>query len=1257
MVLMRKPNKPGRGPGDFRPLCLQDPCGKAIIKLVADKIRPAIHLHASRFPQHAYLPGRSTEGALLNVFNRCRHIRQITQNAGHNVFARRSGNTSEPYTGGIVLSLDMTTAFDSVPRVLTRDSLLRAGVADADISIIMAWLTGATYHLQHAHVNLRIITAKGVRQGCTLSPLVWACYTCYVAEHLESLISLDDLQIYADDFIWSKIFHTRQQFLDALSKVPLFLAKLKQLGLKVNISKTAALIRMARNEGRRLLKQHLCKTAQGTYLCFLAVKPIRIPVKTSHVYLGCVISLRDFESMTVRHRMEAAKTQFSRLRSVLTSSRCLSLKRRARIWQACVWSTLMYGWTCCGCSGFLLTQVCSLVHTQLRAIARSPRHITHTTNEEVCAMLGLPGPKALLLQAVDGLGRRLEFVRATSDDLMRRPDLHTQAEWARDQLISAAACLGRLERVAATQGVACTVCGIYFDNESSMRKHRSRKHPEAVGVPVVDTSQIRREAFCVDGMPVCRGCGKTFHHMHTLLRHIRHNRCQGRSAGCVTGEEPAQSSESPAEPKPIAQRVNLLQTWVSEGTRGILSSLASQPDLKKELTQHCCLCRQWFSDWRHIKLHHKISHKAEYQTHHEHATADCSGLTGAVTDPCEFCGHTVTKKKRHATSCPVLYQVAFSCRHYGGTLSGSARLTLRGCASGGQQDAGGSRHDAPPGNATSIQRQVQEGRDPGKATQVPASATQGQRKRQGESAGQEAQRGLSAFFSRGHAAGGAADPHDGPALSKVRGCHQRAEAGPGIHDAVQNKGRREHPEDPARLIGQVGSPSDCQADRVCQADCTVQGDDSGTSGQGQILHGAGDEASIPDSAGVGHKARSARTNVAATSLECGAAEGYPVPRHGPSSTREGDAGHGGVDRAYQWPGNPTIPRNAAAGSGVCGGHVGVQAGGEHERPGTHAGARGTCIPDKLVVVAPHRGSDAPRIPQALGAGQARAAAARERVLALVLHNTGNSCYQNAFVLSWLWTLVHANALQDGGYCDEGLGRGRGVVDALLSGTVDRLTRVFAWSSVLLDWSRPQMQHDVGAFASHALAKLRSPFMCGEWQSRREDPALRVLDTGPLHIPITMVIPDGSHTLQDCIEAWKLQHSIHALCSAPDMLVLQLGRFRQNAQRRFRKYRCVVMLPTHVQMPCFVDASERDTYSVSYKVMAGVYHLGTTMSSGHYRAFLSEALSEGGSVNPGEPRCVLEKAVITDDGHAPTRIAEADFNTVLTNAYLIWLVKD
>ena len=161
--------------------------------------------------------------------------------------------------------------------------------------------------------------------------------------------------------------------------------------------------------------------------------------------------------------------------------------------------------------------------------------------------------------------------------------------------------------------------------------------------------------------------------------------------------------------------------------------------------------------------------------------------------------------------------------------------------------------------------------------------------------------------------------------------------------------------------------------------------------------------------------------------------------------------------------------------------------------------------------APSRRSDAPEIPQALGVGQAGAAAAREQVLALVLYNTGNSCYQKAFVLSWLWTLVHANALQAGGYSDAGLGRGRGVVDALLGGAVDK-------------W-RPQLQHDVGAFASHALAKLRGALMCGEWQSRRGDPALRVLDNGLLHIPITMEIRDLHRGLET-----SAFHSRHVLSS-------------------------------------------------------------------------------------------------------------------------------
>ena len=538
LVLMRKPHKMGRGPGDYRPLCLQDPAGKAVIRLVAERVRPFIGAYADKIPQHAYLPGRSTEGALLNAFSRCKQIREMTQQAGNSVFARRAGTRSDPYAGGIVLSLDMTTAFDTVPRVLIRDSLIEAGVCDSDVAIIMAWMSGATYHLSHAHVDLHILTTRGVRQGCSLSPLIWACYTCYVTARLANFIDLADLQIFADDFLWSRIFRTRSQFFETLDRIPSLMQQLKSLGLTINVNKTAVLIRMARPEGKSLLKQHVCTTPTGRYLCFLGGELLRIPIKHSHEYLGCVISLFDFEAFTVRHRISTAKNQFSRLRSVLTSTRCLGLKRRAQIWKTCIWSTLLYGWTCCGCSGYMLSQVVGLVNTQLRAIARSPRHITHTTNEEVYRMLGIEPPTRLIQHAVASLQRRLAQARDSGDTVMAGAELHAQAAWAEDLLREAVLCNGRLERVTSVEGVACTVCGVYFPDVTAMRKHRTRKHPTEQGETQIDIANLPREAYCVDGMPVCRGCGKSFHHMHTLLRHIRFQRCPGFRDQPPTAQHP-----------------------------------------------------------------------------------------------------------------------------------------------------------------------------------------------------------------------------------------------------------------------------------------------------------------------------------------------------------------------------------------------------------------------------------------------------------------------------------------------------------------------------------------------------------------------------------------------------------------------------------------------------------------------------------------------------------------------------------------------
>ena len=1277
LVLTQKPHKPGRSPGDYRPLCLQCPCGKAVIRLIADSIRPQVQQYANRCPQHAYLRGRSTEGALLGVFERCRKIRQITQNAGHNVFARRSGESVAPYSGGVMLSLDLSMAFDAVPRVHIRDSLLAAGVQDSDVRIILDWLSNSTYHLQHGHVNLRIVTQRGVRQGCVLSPLIWTCFTCYLAYQLEPLVALEDLQLYADDFLWSRIFQSRLGFLEALSTIPKFVRKLEKFGLHVNLSKTAILVRMARPEGRELLRRHTQKTAQGLFLSFLGDRPLRIPIKKSHEYLGCIISFHDFEALTVQHRLAAAKNQFSRLRTVLTSTRCLSMLRRARIWHTCVWTTLIYGWTCCGCSSYLLTQVWGTVNRQLRAIARSPRHITHTTNDEVYEILSLPGPSELLQQAVDGLSRRLDHIKYTSDMVMCTPALHHQAAWAHDLLTDAIRNCGRLERVADAQGVACTVCGVYFDNESSMRKHRSRKHPEVGGVQPVAPNQIQREAVCVDGMPVCRGCGKVFHHMQTLLRHVRLQRCPGTRANNqgatdrpppMSGGEgntpvqlpdlvqPAPQPKVSSEPLPMIQRAEHLLGWHDGGAAALLSSLRTNVELRKELMQHCCVCRQWMSDSRRFKTHIEKAHSELFDTCHEDALNDCRGLTGAIMNPCEYCEQPLTKKVRHALGCPVLYQVAFACRAHGRSYKRECKLSLRGHTASNQPPQPGDKGRSSPSHAAEEPGGQQRGQKPAEraATEV-SKAAEGQRQGGQGRQGQKTARGIGAFFRRKPGLSDAI--HDDATSPTPRGLNQHPPIGQGLQHDVQDLRRRDDPGHGPQLGGPLERASGNQENGLCKEDCLVQGCAARASDTGEEHDRKRGEDQGTDQAGLDVQTGWQGTHVAPSDVERGAPEGCAMSGHGTVAELPSGASFGGAVGACMQSGDSQVPCQKTYGPDIQERHAGIHVGGKPQGHKSGTGARGARDTVQLFPMATDRCALETGATEALRASKEASAHDRRQVLTLALRNTGNSCYQNAFVMTWLWALVQVTSLQVGGHPHDGLGRCRGLFQTLLGSTCNSLAKVFAWSAVMQTWSRPQRQHDVGAFAFHALAKLRNNFLIGNWASRRMDPICRTLDTGPQHLPIAIEIPTNVGTIQDCIEAWHQQSATHALGSASPLLVLQLGRFRHQTHRHVRKYRGLLMLDGLIKMPCFVDEeTSLDVQHVDYRVIAGVYHVGNTPASGHYKAFLCEAADDDGAGERGEPHSVLENAFGTDDDRPPCKLAPHDKDEILTNVYLVWLLK-
>ena len=72
-----KPGKAPSHPAVLRPLALTDPVGKAVMKLVATKIREQAWSALVEWPQYAYLPYRSTFDPISRVAQHCRKARQL----------------------------------------------------------------------------------------------------------------------------------------------------------------------------------------------------------------------------------------------------------------------------------------------------------------------------------------------------------------------------------------------------------------------------------------------------------------------------------------------------------------------------------------------------------------------------------------------------------------------------------------------------------------------------------------------------------------------------------------------------------------------------------------------------------------------------------------------------------------------------------------------------------------------------------------------------------------------------------------------------------------------------------------------------------------------------------------------------------------------------------------------------------------------------------------------------------------------------
>ena len=83
---------------------------------VRERLQSIVQEFVMSSPQYAYITGKSIDGAIARVVQHCAYVREQMKCAVPTVHDRRARKTVKACCGGAMLSLDLSRAFDEVPR-------------------------------------------------------------------------------------------------------------------------------------------------------------------------------------------------------------------------------------------------------------------------------------------------------------------------------------------------------------------------------------------------------------------------------------------------------------------------------------------------------------------------------------------------------------------------------------------------------------------------------------------------------------------------------------------------------------------------------------------------------------------------------------------------------------------------------------------------------------------------------------------------------------------------------------------------------------------------------------------------------------------------------------------------------------------------------------------------------------------------------------------------------------------------------------
>ena len=411
LALILKPDKGGHKPADYRPIGLSCPLGKKLLRCILEPHLDDILAKIQRYPQFACQRGRSQYDALRKVFIHCAAARDELSKHPKNLHHQWEGHKSVPLFGSLMVTVDLSQAFDKMPRDLLLQGMIDLQLPADLIAIIMAWHAHIHYTVHHSGESRTFAATQGIRQGCSASPILWLIFSHAISSRLEESLGYERLcsllTIFADDYLAAGVFTTLHELEQLLSCVAVLFKVLRTFGMAVSDTKSQAIIALRGTLAPSIRRRYTRKGPDGLMLRVpMQGDDLKIPLVQQFRYLGAQVSYASFEDATLAFRMQKSDAIYGRLGTALRGRHHLTSAQRIRLWLACVWSTMSYSLTTCGLTAGGHKLLETKVIRQLRAILRLPVHLTHTSNLEVAEKAGLALPCVLLASLMDKEGQR-----------------------------------------------------------------------------------------------------------------------------------------------------------------------------------------------------------------------------------------------------------------------------------------------------------------------------------------------------------------------------------------------------------------------------------------------------------------------------------------------------------------------------------------------------------------------------------------------------------------------------------------------------------------------------------------------------------------------------------------------------------------------------------------------------------------------------------------------------------------------------------